>query len=470
MIFNSFIFLFAFLPVAFIVYWLLRGKQVRYLWLTAMSYIFYGYWNWRFIFLMLLVTTVDFALGLFIDRAVTSKKRKILLSLSIITNLGLLGFFKYFNFGLDALRIMSSTFGLDLALPILSIILPVGISFYTFQSMSYTIDIYRKQLSPTKNFLEFACFVSLFPQLVAGPIVRFREIVSDLENIDKLEKSKAMHKGINFFVIGLAKKVLLADSIALIINPMFNNYALLGTVGAWLAVLGYTYQLYFDFSGYSDMAVGLGYLFGFRFPQNFNSPYKAINISDFWRRWHISLSTWLRDYLYIPLGGSRLGNTRTYVNLLLTMLLGGLWHGANWTFVVWGGYHGALLALYKAFQKQYDQLPVALQKSLTFLLVIIGWVFFRSTDFSMANSLLRKMFNLKKLFDLNSNFWLATFSPHLWLMALLTAAFLLAHFTKNTFEIRWKVKLVHAALLGFIFVLALIFMNYKQSVFLYYQF
>ncbi len=262
-------------------------------------------------------------------------------------------------------------------------------------------------------------------------------------------------------MIGLLKKVIIADSIALFVNPLFENYAALPTGAAWAAVLGYTYQLYFDFSGYSDMAIGLGLLFGLRFPINFNSPYKAVNISDFWRRWHISLSSWLKDYLYVPLGGSRRGEIRTYANLIVTMLLGGLWHGANWTFVVWGAYHGILLALYKIFKNPYDRLPLILQKFLTFFLVIIGWVFFRSPNFETAGTLLKKMFSFESGLATASSAWAA---------ALVFAAFVIAAFFPNTSEIKFSTKPRYAVALAAGAVLALILMNYKQNVFLYYQF
>ena len=466
MIFNSYIFLFVFLPIAFAGFWILRGKQLRYLWLTIMSYIFYGYWNYKFAGLMLLSTVIDFFAAQIIANASTPQKKKVGIVISVIVNLALLGFFKYFNFGIDTLQSIFDIFQWQVPLPALNIILPVGISFYTFQSMSYTIDVYRGQLQPTKNFLEYATYVSLFPQLVAGPIVRFRDIVNDLENIHLLRKASAFHTGVSIFVIGLAKKVIIADSIASIINPLWNDPSALSAGAAWIAVLGYTYQLYFDFSGYSDMAVGLGRLFGFHFPQNFNSPYKAINISDFWRRWHITLSSWLRDYLYIPLGGSRLGTVRTYVNLFITMLLGGLWHGANWTFVIWGSYHGALLALYKMVKNPYDRLPIFLQRATTFFLVVIGWVFFRSPTFGAATAMLTRMFGGA----MAGTGALLAGGALMTAVILLAFCFLATNFFPNTFEWQFSKKPRYAVALAAVAVLSLIFMNYQQSVFLYYQF
>jgi alginate O-acetyltransferase complex protein AlgI len=246
-------------------------------------------------------------------------------------------------------------------------------------------------IRPTRNFFEFSAYVSLFSQLVAGPIVRFRQIEEDLEHLGASDRTRWLRRGIAFFVIGLTEKVLFADSLAAFVDPALAHYETLSSAGAWLAMLGYTFQLYFDFAGYSNMAVGLGFLFGIRIPINFNSPYKALNPSDFWRRWHISLSTCLRDYIYIPLGGSRYGSWCTYRNLLLTMLIGGLWHGASWTFVAWGAYHGALLALYRRFGGAWDQMPRLLQRAVMFALVVFGWVLFRAADFGMAMTLVRKM-------------------------------------------------------------------------------
>jgi len=278
------------------------------------------------------------------------------------------------------------------SLPHLNIILPVGISFYTFHTITYIVDSYRGVITPTRNFFEFSTYVSLFSQLVAGPIVRFRQIESDLDHLDTASRMRWLVPGVQFFVVGLVEKVLVADSLAAFVDPALAEYGSLSTLGAWLAMLGYTFQLYFDFSGYSSMAVGLGFLFGLRIPQNFNSPYKALDPSDFWTRWHISLSSVLRDYLYIPLGGNRHGVYKTYRNLMITMLLGGLWHGAAWTFVVWGAYHGALLCAYRVFQERWNRLPAAARQLAMFLFVLIGWVFFRSTSFTMAASLLQTMF------------------------------------------------------------------------------
>src|SRR5580693_1886193 len=393
MLFNSLVFLFLFRPIACFVCWRRRTKKHRYIWLTAASYIFYGTCNYKFCALMAFSTAVSYFAGVAMLGASSPRRRKLFLIVPVTIDLVLLGFFKYFNFTVSSFAQLSAWLRLPVHPSALNIILPVGISFYTFHTISYMVDAYRGVITPTRNFWEFSCYVSLFAQLVAGPIARFRQVEADLDNLDQAGRTRWLNIGWSFFAIGMMKKVLLADTIAAVINPAWKDVAHLSTLGAWLCVLGYTYQIYFDFSGYSDMAVGLGYLFGIRLPQNFNSPYKAINVADFWRRWHISLSTCLRDYLYIPLGGSRVSaNWLVYRNLMITMLLGGLWHGANWTFVFWGAYHGALLCIYRLFAKLWDRLPPILQRAGTFFLVVIGWVFFRSDNLSAAATMFTRMF------------------------------------------------------------------------------
>ncbi|MFL5637929.1 MAG: MBOAT family O-acyltransferase, partial [Gemmatimonadaceae bacterium] len=278
------------------------------------------------------------------------------------------------------------------SVPHWNIILPVGISFYTFHTITYIVDSYRGVIKPTRNIFEFSAYVSLFSQLVAGPIVRFRQIEEDLEKLGQADRKRWLSIGISFFLIGLLEKVVVADTLAYFVDRDLAHYQLLSSAGAWLAMVGYSFQLYFDFAGYSDMAIGLGYMFGLRIPVNFNSPYKSLDPSDFWRRWHISLSSCLRDYVYIPLGGNRRGEWNAYRNLSLTMLIGGLWHGASWTFVIWGAYHGLLLAAYRRAGSQWDRIPAVLRQASTFLLALVGWVLFRSTDFGMAASLFSKMF------------------------------------------------------------------------------
>lgn len=392
MLFNSFVFLLLFLPVTYVVFWLLRRAEARYIWLAVTGYVFYGYWDPRFCFLMAFSTAVSFVAGLGLAKYTSPRARRLCLVVPISVDLCLLGFFKYANFGMDAYRDVVQLIGWQVHVPHLDIILPVGISFYTFHTITYIVDCYRGTIKPTRNVFEFAAYVSLFSQLVAGPIVRFRQIEQDLEALGAADRTRWLKQGIRFFLIGLAEKVVVADGLAGFVDANLARYETLSTAGCWAAMLGYAFQLYFDFCGYSDMAVGLGYLFGLRIPMNFNSPYKALDPSDFWRRWHISLSTCLRDYLYIPLGGNRRGEWRTYANLMLTMLIGGLWHGANWTFVVWGAYHGLLLALYRRWGRAWDLLPGVVRQVLMLGLVTIGWVFFRATDMGMAIKLLTAMF------------------------------------------------------------------------------
>ncbi len=398
MVFSSYEFLFLYLPLVLAGYYLLPGRG-RSLFLTLASYLFYGWWDYRFCSLMLISTVIDYIAGQGIGRAQTARGKKGWVAVSVVSNLSLLGFFKYFdmfastiNYGLA--NLFPSTFNLEpTTIPLLHLTLPVGISFYTFQSMSYSIDLYRGTARQTRSFLDFACYVSLFPQLVAGPIVRYHELAEQLRE-RKHSVAKAS-RGAALFIVGFAKKVLVADAVAPLTALAFGGEQP-GFAGAWIGTLAYAMQIYFDFSGYSDMAVGLGLLFGFRFPINFNSPYKAVSITDFWRRWHISLSSWLRDYLYIPLGGNRIGPRRTYINLALVMLLGGLWHGANWTFVVWGGIHGVMLA-WERYRGSATPRVAWWGRTRTFLLVCAAWVPFRAANMSEATGVWQAMLGLNGL-------------------------------------------------------------------------
>jgi alginate O-acetyltransferase complex protein AlgI len=396
MVFSSHLFVYYFLPAALFVYYALP-QRARHLWLTLASYAFYGWTNPAFMGLMLVSTLIDYVCGWKIGEspADAPRRRRAWLLVSIASNLSLLGFFKYFNFAVDSYAAILGALGLGQLQPeiALRVALPLGISFYTFQSMSYTIDIYRGRTRPLASFVDFACYVSLFPQLVAGPIIRFSEIADQmLRRTHTLEK---FARGVAFFGLGMAKKVLLANPCGFVADAAFEAGSL-GPLDAWTGVLAYAFQIYFDFSGYSDMAIGLGLMFGFVFPKNFDSPYRAESLTDFWRRWHISLSTWLRDYLYLPLGGNRKGPRRTYANLAIVMLLGGLWHGAAWNFVVWGGLHGAGLALERAAGKRslYRALPRPARVGLTFFGVLLTWVFFRASDLGAAWQYLGAMFGL----------------------------------------------------------------------------
>jgi len=381
-LFNSYEFLLVFLPLVVAVYYALP-RAARAPWLTLASYVFYGWWRVDCVVLMLLLTAINYAGGLLIARARGRAARGIWLAASVAGSLGVLGFFKYADFALGTWNAAADWLRFGRPVGLLGVVLPVGISFYTFQSMSYPIDIYRGVCRPTRRFIDFACYVSLFPQLIAGPIVRYNEIADQLD--ERSHTTEKFARGLLLFTLGLAKKAILADAMAPVAEAAFDHGPP-GVALAWVGLLAYAFQIYFDFSGYSDMAIGLGLLLGFEFPQNFSVPYQATGLRDFWRRWHMSLSRFLRDYLYFSLGGSRRGVARTYVNVMATMLLGGLWHGASWTFVLWGGYHGVLLCIERVLGERnpFSRLPVGLKRGGTFVLVLLGWVLFRSATLGTA--------------------------------------------------------------------------------------
>lgn len=391
MLFNSFHFL-AFFGIVLLLNHLLAARENlrRWVLLLASAY-FYGQWNWLYLILIYTTVAVDFTIGRHIYRRIPPRLA-LLVSLSV--NLGILSFFKYGNFFGSSLLEAVAWLGVEAQWTGLDVLLPVGISFYTFQSMSYTIDRYRKQLQPRQSLRDYALFVTFFPQLVAGPIVRASEFFSELDK--KLHVSRrSMQTGLSLVIIGLVKKVVLADNLAPVVEAAFSDPA--GVTG-WqllIAVYAFAFQIYFDFSGYTDIAIGVARTLGFRFPKNFNHPYTAFSIQDFWRRWHMTLSRWLRDYLYISLGGNRKGRFRTLANLMITMLLGGLWHGASWNFVIWGGLHGLYLALERLLRKWFRfQLPKAVHWFITFQLVCFAWIFFRAEDFATSKAIVMKIAGL----------------------------------------------------------------------------
>ena len=401
MLFNSYVFLLAFLPLTLVVFHLLDGRgyvRLAIAWLTLASLGFYAWWNPVYLVLLLFSMAFNFLVGRWLARY---PSRAALIG-GIAVNLGLLGYFKYANFFVDTLNLLAGT-GFDPG----SIVLPLAISFFTFQQITYLVDAFRGR-TREYDFLHYALFVSFFPQLIAGPIVHHREMMPQFLDRTRRRFSHAHFAlGLSAFVIGLAKKVLIADECARYATPVFDAALLRGALSfpeAWVGTLAYTFQLYFDFSGYSDMAIGLALMFGITLPLNFFSPYKAVSIIDFWRRWHMTLSRFLRDYLYIPLGGGRKGAPRRYLNLMLTMLLGGLWHGAGWTFVFWGLLHGVFLALnnlWRAFMQRLgkagessSRLRQVLSCGITFLAVSIAWVFFRAESFPAALSMLEAMAGL----------------------------------------------------------------------------
>ena len=406
MVFSSHLFLFYFLPLSLLVYYALAPAPQRWrnFVLIVFGYAFYGWAEPRFIPLMFGTTLLDWLISLVIAHnswnlwqtrheplvalergAPRSKTQKQAIALSVILNLSVLGFFKYFNFGIDSYNALAVSLGLESWQwnTFFRVILPLGISFYTFQAMSYTIDVYRGDAKAMRNFTDFSCFVSMFPHLVAGPILKFSYLADQLEN--RTLSVEKFARGAAFVAMGLAKKILLANPAGKVADLTFNAGSL-GALDAWFGAIAYAFQIYFDFSAYTDMAIGLGLMLGFVFAKNFDSPYKSASITEFWHRWHISLSSWLRDYLYIPLGGNRLGHVRTYANLMVVMLLGGLWHGASWNFVIWGGIHGGMLAFERSAGRQatFLRLPRVAQVALTFVIVVFAWVFFRAKDLPSA--------------------------------------------------------------------------------------
>lgn len=454
MVFNSDVFLLAFLPLVYLAFWAVRSKQSRYVLLTAAGYVFYGWWDWRFCLLLLFSSLLSFGAGLAIMSAPSPRQSRWWMIGAVTVDLSLLFFFKYFNFFSGNVRAAWPS----VPLPVLEVALPVGISFYTFHTISYVVDVYAGRVRATRNLWEYLTYVNLFFQLVAGPIVRFRQIEDDLDHIDGPPQTGWTARGIAIFVAGLLKKVVIADHLGTIVDPLLKQPHL-SFLDAWTAALGYTGQLYFDFSGYSDMALGLGLLFGLRIPRNFNSPYRAAGIQDFWHRWHISLSTWLRDYLYIPLGGSRGGTFRTQGNLMLTMVLGGLWHGANWTFVIWGGYHGLLLIMDRQGGSFFSNWPRPLYQLQTFILVVIGWVLFRSDNLPMAGRWLSAMFQPDNA---------GSFAPRAAAWLAVAAAWVLL--VPESWEIKFPTTLRWAPVYAAGLLLAYYYINGTESVFLYFQF
>lgn len=403
MLFNSIDFLF-FLPIVFILYWFVtkRSLQLQNILIVIASYVFYAWWDYRFLILIALSTVVDFFVAKQLAVATNQKKRKGLLLASLVFNLGLLAFFKYFNFFIESWVDAWKLFGIDIQVSTLSIILPVGISFYTFQTLSYTIDVYKNKLKPTSSFIQFAAFVSFFPQLVAGPIERATKLLPQFSVQRKFNADFAM-SGVHLIVWGLFKKVVIADNCAFFVNEIFSGSASFSSLELALGAILFGFQIYGDFSGYSDIAIGVARLFGFSLMTNFSFPYFSRDIAEFWRRWHISLSTWFRDYLYIPLGGSRGHKWSKVRNVFIVFLVSGFWHGANWTFIAWGGLHALLfmpLLLLNRNRKytqstkvSYNQIPNIL---ITFILVTIAWVFFRADNITIALQYIYDVFSFKQ--------------------------------------------------------------------------
>lgn len=395
MLFNSIEYL-IFFPIVFLLYWFLQRKlSIQNLLLLVSSYVFYAWWDWRFLSLIIYSSLLDYVVGLKIHASNKPNARRNWLLLSLVSNLGLLAVFKYNNFFIDSFADLMHNFGWEIDSVSLNIILPVGISFYTFQTLSYTIDIYRNQFKPTKNIVSFFTYVSLFPQLVAGPIERASNLLPQIESRRKFDID-LFKEGIVQITAGLFRKIVIADNLGVYVDAIYGNPEMHNSSSLIIATVFYSFQIYYDFAGYSDIAIGSAKLLGFRFNQNFNFPYFSSSITMFWRRWHISLSSWLRDYLYISLGGNRKGIRITYRNLMLTMLLGGLWHGSSWNFVIWGGIHGLALSLEKyllSFKRSWSIKWMGY--IYVFPVVLLSWVFFRATDLNSSIQIIKTIFQFR---------------------------------------------------------------------------
>ena len=482
MLFNSIDFA-VFLPIVFLLYWFVANKSLKLqnALIVIASYVFYGWWDWRFLSLILFSTLVDYSIGRKLKREENQTKRKVLLWTSIFVNLGFLGFFKYYNFFLDNLRTAFSFFGAEITTNSLNIILPVGISFYTFQTLSYTIDVYKRKLAPTEDFIVFSAFVSFFPQLVAGPIERATNLLPQFYKKRTFDLSKAVD-GMRQILWGLFKKIVIADSCAELANHIFNNSADMNGSSLVLGALFFTFQIYGDFSGYSDIAIGTSRLFGFNLKQNFKFPYFSRDIAEFWRRWHISLSTWFSDYLYIPLGGSRGGTWIKVRNTFAIFIVSGFWHGANWTFIVWGILHAIYFLPLLLTNKNRNNIETVAHGNylpsakelfsmlITFILTTFAWIIFRAKDISHAFNYISGIFSASILDTPTLKDIKGAITT-----TLLIAIFILAEWAgrENQYALeylglKWKRPLRHA--MYYAIIIALFWFNGKEQQFIYFQF
>ena len=482
MLFNSIDFA-IFLPLVFLLYWFVVQKNLKLqnALIVVASYVFYGWWDWRFLSLILFSTIIDYIVGQRLRDEEKETKRKVLLWTSIIVNLGFLGFFKYYNFFLENFVSAFSLFGMQINANSLNIILPIGISFYTFQTLSYTIDVYKKKLEPTQDFIAFSAFVSFFPQLVAGPIERATNLLPQFYKKRTFQYYKATD-GMRQILWGLFKKIVIADNCAEFANQIFNNSADMNGSTLVLGAIFFTFQIYCDFSGYSDIAIGTARLFGFNLMQNFAFPYFSRDIAEFWRRWHISLSTWFRDYLYIPLGGSR-GSTLFKVrNIFVIFLVSGFWHGANWTYIFWGGLNALYFLPLMLFNKNKENIGIvaegkflpslkdAFSMLITFSLIVLAWIFFRAEDLNHAFNYVSEIFSLS-LFSFPSNFGGGKALSTLALIVVFMLIEWLQRDKQHTLDlslirggryVRWGIYLI--------IILAIISFGGQQQEFIYFQF
>ena len=453
MVFSSILFLYIFLPVFLLVYHLV-GKAYRNYVVLASSLIFYAWGAPKFVFLLITSLTLNFYI---VQKLYSStSNRKILLILSLLINVGLLAYFKYANFFVENVNYLLSQLGIE-AVSWTKIILPIGISFFTFQSLTYTIDVYRNVHAPLKKLSDYLLYILMFPQLIAGPIVRFNTIADEIVDRNKYETLDYKLTGFYRFVIGLSKKVLIANILGEQVDIIFAKpIAELDAGLAWVGIVAYSFQIYFDFCGYSDLAIGLGKMIGFNFPENFNNPYVSKNISEFWRRWHITLGTWMRDYLYIPLGGNRVNSkTRLYANLIIVFLLSGLWHGASWNFVIWGAWHGLFLMLDRLFlEKLLKRLGSFFSVIFTYVIVVIGWVFFRVETFDDSIAYIGKMFSFE--FNLSTS----AFKPEFWTILIIAAIFSFITLSKTGKKLETSFYYTNYKIRGHIiaFIISIIFL------------
>ena len=482
MLFNSIDFA-IFLPIVFVLYWFVTNKNLKLqnFLIVIASYVFYGWWDWRFLSLIIFSTVVDYTIGRKLKIVEDQLKRKALLWTSIIVNLGFLGFFKYFNFFLDNFISAFTIFGAEIKANTLDIILPVGISFYTFQTLSYTIDVYKRKLEPTKDFIAFTAFVSFFPQLVAGPIERATNLLPQFYSKRNFDYSKAVD-GMRQILWGLFKKVVIADNCAEFATQIFNNSAEMNGSTLVLGALFFTFQIYGDFSGYSDIAIGTSRLFGFNLMRNFAFPYFSRDIAEFWRRWHISLSTWFRDYLYIPLGGSRGGTSMKVRNTFIIFIVSGFWHGANWTFIIWGALNAIFFLPVLLTKNNRNHIDIVAKGkflptlkdlfliSITFALTNFAWIFFRAENIGHAISYISEIFS-PSLFGIPS----FTRMDKALTTTILIVIFVLVEWfgRENQYAIenistKWKRPFRHALYYSIIF--AIFWFGGKEQTFIYFQF
>lgn len=462
MIFTSLTFI-IFAILFFILYsFFKKNNLLRYVLIIIASFIFYGWWDWRYLFLIIFTGTIDFSSGILIDKY--QKYKKIFLIFSIFCNLSILFSFKYLVWLMGVFLtavVKDPSLTAQTILPGFLLVLPVGISFYTFQSMSYTIDVYRGDIRPTKNYLQYFCYLSMFPQLVAGPIVRARDVLAQMERPSPLTGER-LYDGLIHIGTGFFKKAVIADTLAPYVNRAFAGHVELDATGWWLIILAFSIQIYCDFSGYSDIAIGLARWMGIDFKSNFNFPYHAVSPSDFWKRWHISLSSWFKDYVYISLGGSRVSKVRTLVNLWITMLLSGLWHGAAWNFLAWGGFHALLLSLHRVVRKWSLPCPHILKIFLTFFFVLLGWIFFRSNDMKQAFKIF-SIFMKPSLYSWNPNF------QDMLSLYIIISSFFIFNFCMLSEKFRELKEKYEPLFLG-IMIFCCIFYRGNGDAFIYFQF